>query len=264
MDWLEALLLGILQGLTEFMPVSSSGHLEIGKALLGVEAGESLDFTLVVHGATVLSTLVVFRADILRLFRGLFRFEWNDETRYVSMLLLSMVPVGIVGLFFKDQVEALFDGRLALVGAMLLVTAGLLAFAHRAKPKGRPLGLADALVVGLAQAVAVLPGLSRSGATIATALLLGKDKDEAARFSFLMVLLPILGANLLELLKGDLGAEGSSSGALALGVGFVAAFLSGLLACTWMIGLVRRGKLIYFALYCATVGLAALAWTVWG
>lgn len=257
MSAFQAFLLGIIQGLTEFLPVSSSGHLEIGHALLGVKGHNNLLFAVVVHGATVLSTLVVFRKDILSLLKGLFAFQWNDETKYVSYLLLSAVPVVILGLLFKDEIESMFTGNLVFVGAMLLVTACLLAFTYFAKSKEKEIGWLDALVIGIAQAMAVVPGISRSGSTIATGLLLGNKKEEMARFSFLMVLIPIIGANFLDLVGGDINAE-NSIGLLPLAVGFIAAFISGLIACKWMIKIVKKGKLIYFAAYCLIIGLIAI------
>ncbi|MDM8554699.1 undecaprenyl-diphosphate phosphatase [Desulfococcaceae bacterium HSG7] len=259
MSWVEALLLGIIQGLTEFLPVSSSGHLELGKALLGVEAKESLMFTIVVHGATVLSTIVVFRKDIAMLIRGCFEFKWNDETIYIVKIIISMLPVAILGLFFKDAVKEIFNNAniILIVGCMLLVTAVLLAFTYYSKQKNKNISYIDALIIGIAQAFAVMPGISRSGATIATGLLLGNKKAEAAKFSFLMVLIPILGENFLDILSGKFGSETDVSG-IALIIGFAAAFLSGLLACKWMINIVKRGKLIYFAMYCLVIGFTAI------
>ena len=262
MDWIQALILGLVQGLTEFLPVSSSGHLEIGKHLLGIDTPDSLRFTVVVHGATVLSTLVVFRHDIITLFSGLFRFQWNEETKYVARLFWSMVPVIIVGLFFKDYVEEVFNSTnmLLLVGLMLLVTATILAFSYFKKSGNRDINFRDAMIIGIAQTFAVLPGISRSGATIATGLLIGNKRTEVARFSFLMVLVPILGENLLSILQNDFSqtpVEGAI-GPLVMMVGFVAAFLSGLFACKWMIEIVKRGKLIYFAVYCTIVALLAI------
>ena len=195
MSWLEALILGIIQGLTEFLPVSSSGHLELGKAILGVEAKESLIFTVVVHGATVLSTIVVFYKEIIDLFVGFFKFKWNDSTKYIAKIAISMIPVLIVGLFFKDEVEALFAGNILLVGSMLIVTAILLGFTYFAKKNTKSIGFIDSFIIGVAQAFAVIPGISRSGSTIATGILLGNKKELVARFSFLMVLIPIIGAN---------------------------------------------------------------------
>lgn len=259
MSWFDAIILGLLQGLTEFLPVSSSGHLEIGKALLGVHAGNNLAFTVVVHGATVLSTIIVFRKEIVELIKDLFRFEWNESTQYIFKIAFSMLPIAIVGLFFKDKVEAIFETNkiLLLVGFMLLVTASLLAFTFYAKQKEKNISFKDALIIGLAQTFAVLPGVSRSGATIATGLLLGNKKAEVAKFSFLMVLVPIIGENILSLLKGDYSSSGSI-GILPLAIGFVAAFVSGLLACSWMIKLVKKGKLIYFAIYCLIIGVIAI------
>ncbi len=262
MTYLEALILGLIQGLTEFLPVSSSGHLEIGKAILNVKASESLAFTVLVHGATVLSTMVVFWKEILQLIKGLFQFEWNAETRYVAMIGVSMLPVGLVGVFFKDQVEGLFNGNIFLVGSMLLVTGALLSFTYFSKSNLRPIQFKDAFIIGLAQAVAVIPGISRSGSTIATGLILGNSKEEVARFSFLMVLIPILGANLLDLLKGDLAKAHTSTGVLI--AGFLMAFVAGLLACKLMIELVKKQKLIYFAIYCFAVGIIAILFHFFG
>ncbi|MDR2362015.1 MAG: undecaprenyl-diphosphate phosphatase [Prevotellaceae bacterium] len=259
MHWWEALFLGLLQGLTEFLPVSSSGHLEIGKALFGIQSADNLTFTVVVHAATVCSTIAVLWREMASLLRGSARFRWNGETQYLAKILLSMIPVGLVGLFFKDRVEALFGAGLAVVGAGLLITAAALAFAGYARPRPKEhISFLDAFIIGLAQACAVVPGLSRSGATIAAGLLRGNKKESIARFSFLMVLIPILGEATLDLLKGDFSeaAAGIPSGALA--VGFAAAFITGGVACRWMIELVKRGKLIYFALYCAIVGTVVL------
>ncbi len=261
MNWIESLILGIIQGLSEFLPVSSSGHLEIGKVLLGVEAKESLMFTVVVHGATVLSTIVIFRKEILQLIQGLFRFQWNFETQYIVKIGISMVPVLIVGLFFEDKVEAMFSGNLLLVGGMLLVTALLLGFTYYAKSGSREVSYTDALIMGIAQAFAVTPGISRSGSTIATGLLLGNKRPEVSKFSFLMVLAPIIGANILSLKDADFSSE-ASIGGFALVVGFIAAFVTGLLACKLMIRIVNNGKLIWFAAYCAVVGAIAIISTI--
>ncbi|MDX9696159.1 MAG: undecaprenyl-diphosphate phosphatase [Bacteroidales bacterium] len=257
MNWIEALVLGIIQGLTEFLPVSSSGHLELGKHILGVEATENLTFTVVVHGATVLSTIVVFWKTILELFRELFTFKWNDSTKYIAKIFISMIPVLIIGLFFKDQVESLFNGNILFVGIMLLLTAALLAFTYYAKERQKDITFKDSLIIGIAQAIAVLPGLSRSGATIATGLYLGNKKELVAKFSFLMVLIPIIGANLNDLLDTGFSFQ-STAGTLPLLVGFIAAFVTGLLACNWMISIVKRGKLIYFAIYCLIIGSLAI------
>lgn len=246
--------------MTEYLPVSSSGHLAIGAALFGIEGEESLAFTIVVHVATVCSTLVVLWKEISWIFKGLFKGRMNDETRYALNIVVSMIPVGVVGVFFKDEVEAIFGSGLFVVGCCLLLTAVLLAFSYYYKPRQKPsISTRDAFIIGLAQACAVLPGLSRSGSTIATGLLLGNDKAKLAQFSFLMVMPPILGQALLDgiaLAQGQDIAGGIP--ASSLGAGFAAAFVSGCLACKWMINIVKKGKLIYFAAYCALAGLATL------
>jgi len=254
MTWTEAFILGIVQGLTEFLPVSSSGHLELGKVLLNVEVKQDLTFTVLVHFATVLSTITVFFHEIKSLARGLFAFRWNEPTRYVAKILLSMIPVLIVGLLFKEEVESLFSGNLLLVGIALLVTALLLVSTQLVKAGEKKIPFADAFLMGIAQAVAVIPGISRSGATISTGLLLKNNRSEVARFSFLMVLLPIIGAAGMDLVSME--AEGGSSGItiLSLITGFLAAYFSGFLACRWMISLVKKGNLYWFALYCGLVG----------
>ncbi len=252
MEWLQALILGIVQGLTEFLPISSSGHLELGKEILNAELTNSLAFIVAVHGATVLSTIVVFRKDILQLLAGFFKFRWNEETRYITYILLSMVPVVIIGLFFKERIEHFFTGNLLLVGSMLLITALLLAFSYINKNNTQNISYFKAFIIGIAQAFAVLPGISRSGATIATGLMLGVKRAETARFSFLMVSLPVIGANFLEALDGNFSAGNANM--LPIAIGFIAAFISGFLACKWMVGIVKRGGLIYFAIYCLLVG----------
>ncbi|MFW6257467.1 MAG: undecaprenyl-diphosphate phosphatase [Prolixibacteraceae bacterium] len=257
MNEIQALILGILQGLTEFLPVSSSGHLEIGHAVLGIKTENNLLFAVVVHVATVLSTLIVFRKDIIRLLADLLAFQWNESTQYVSKLLFSSIPVVILGLFFAEEVEQFFTGNLILVGSMLLITAVFLTLASVIKKGVQKITWGKALIIGIAQAFAVMPGISRSGATIAAGLLLKTRKDEVARFSFLMVLVPILGAAFLDIMGGDFSQE-LSIGVLPLAVGFVAAFVSGLLACSWMIKVVKRGKLYYFAIYCFIIGLIAI------
>lgn len=261
MNWLEALILGLVQGLTEFLPVSSSGHLELGKVLLNVEAAEDLTFTVVVHGATVLSTIVVFFREIRILLKGSFQLKWNDETQYILKILVSMIPVLLVGLFLEEYIESFFTGRIVFVGLMLLVTASLLSLAHflQNKLKQGKIGYRSAFIMGIAQAFATLPGISRSGATIATGLLMGRDKKEVAQFSFLMVLLPIIGANLLKLKDMDISVSHSSVGAVPLLIGFLAAFISGWAACSWMVNLVKKGKLIWFAVYCLIIGLTAIS-----
>lgn len=256
MSWIEALVLGILQGLTEFLPVSSSGHIELGKALLGVEIKDNLTFTIVVHAATVLSTLVVFRKDIFKLFGKAFEFKLNTETHYIFKILFSALPVVIAGVFFEDYIEQFFEGRLILVGSMLLLTATLLAFTFYAKSNNRDISYKDAFIIGIAQMLAVMPGISRSGATISTALLLKNKKDEAARFSFLMVLIPILGKVFLDIVSGDLANEQTEL--LPLIVGFLSAFTFGLAACKIMISIVKKSKLIYFAAYCLIVGVLTI------
>lgn len=258
MNEIQAIVLGLVQGLTEYLPVSSSGHLAIGSYLFGVDGEENLTFTILVHIATVLSTLVILWKEVSWIFKGLFQFRMNDETRYFINILISMIPVGIVGLFFKDAVEKVFGSGLLIVGCMLLLTASLLAFSYFAKPRQKEmLSKKDAFIIGLAQAAAVMPGLSRSGSTIATGLLLGNKKEKLAQFSFLMVIPPILGEALLDILKAVRGGAEAAVGNLSLTVmlaGFIAAFVSGCLACKWMIRIVKNGKLIYFAIYCAIAG----------
>jgi undecaprenyl-diphosphatase len=265
MDWFEALILGIIQGLTEYLPVSSSGHLAIGQALFGMEDGaDNLTFTVAVHVATVLSTLVVLWSEIDWILKGLFKFEMNAETKYALNILVSMIPVGIVGVFFKDAVEEIFGSGLLVVGCCLLLTASLLVFSYFAKPRQKGyISMKDAFIIGIAQACAVLPGLSRSGSTIATGLLLGDKKEQLAQFSFLMVIPPILGEALLDVMKAVKG-EAVLGGieALPLIVGFVAAFVSGCFACKWMINIVKKGKLIYFGVYCSVVGVATILYSL--
>lgn len=256
MNWFEALFLGLLQGLTEYLPVSSSGHLAIGAAIFGINSEDNLEFTIIVHVATVLSTLVVLWKDIDWILKGLFKFQMNEETKYFINIVISMIPVGIVGVFFKDTVEKVFGSGLLVVGCMLIVTALLLTFSYFAKPRQREnISLWHAFVIGVSQALAVLPGLSRSGTTIATGLLLGNKKEKMAQFSFLMVIPPILGEALLDLLKGLKGEEAFGGiDTLPLVVGFVAAFVTGCLACKWMVNIVKKGKLVYFGIYCAIAG----------
>ncbi len=265
MEWFQAIILGLVQGLTEFLPVSSSGHLAIGREILGVEASGDLVFEVAVHAATGLATIVVFRKQILDLLKGLFKFRYNDETDYVCKILVSMIPVFVVGMFFKDFVEGLFSSLL-VVGIALVVTSALLFFSDRkpvaasGKEERNGISFWQALVVGLGQALAVIPGLSRSGTTISTGLLCGVKRENVAQFSFLMVLIPILGEAFLDLVGGDMSA--SSIGALPLALGFVSAFVSGLFACKVMIALVKKAKLKWFALYCVLVGLSVILYTV--
>lgn len=264
MDWLQALILGLIQGLTEYLPISSSGHLAIGQHLLGLsDPDANLAFTVTVHVATVLSTCVILWHEISWLFKDLFQFKWNDGTRYAFNILISMIPVAIVGFMFKDTVEEVFGGDrlMVTVGCCLLVTASLLAFSFFAKPRQRDnISPLHAFIIGLAQAVAVLPGLSRSGSTIATGLLLGNKKENLAQFSFLMVIPPILGEGLLDVKDMlEVGVSQAMGGIspIALAVGFLAAFVSGCLACKWMVNLVKKGKLVWFAVYCAVAGIVA-------
>ena len=272
MTWFEALILGLIQGLTEFLPVSSSGHLEIGHAILGTASEENLIFTVVLHVATVLSTLLVLWNERAQLIKGTFTtMKWNTEKDYVAKILVSCIPVFIVGVFFKDEVEAFFGNGLLLVGICLLITSTLLFLSEyltklrmRKQADGEEIGhevtYKDAFIIGIAQAVAVLPGLSRSGSTISTGLLCGVKKSAMAQFSFLMVLIPVLGEALLDtldLLKGELVVE---LGWVPMVVGFLAAFVSGAAACKWMIGIVRRQKLTYFAIYCLAAGALAIIW----
>lgn len=263
MDWLQALILGIVQGLTEYLPVSSSGHLAIGQELFGMDSGEGkLAFTVLLHIATVLSTVVILWKEIVWIFKDLFKFQWNEGTKYAVNILVSMIPVAIVGFFFKDKVEAIFGTGLNVVGICLLITATLLAFSYFAKPRQKEnISPLHAFIIGIAQAVAVLPGLSRSGSTIATGLLLGDKKERLAQFSFLMVIPPILGEMLLDIKDvADQGVSAAFGGIspLAVIIGFISAFIVGCLACKWMINIVKKGKLIWFAVYCAIVGLAIL------
>ena len=264
MNEIQAFILGLIQGLTEYLPVSSSGHLTITSHFFGLDGEQNLTFTVAVHVATVISTLVVLWKEIVWILKGLFRWDgqMNAEQRYTLAIVVSMIPVGIVGVFFKDYVEEIFGSGLLVVSCCLLVTAALLIFSYYARPHQKEeISLWDAFVIGLAQAVAVLPGLSRSGSTIATGLLLGNKKERLAQFSFLMVIPPILGEALLDVMKAmKHGTEAATAGisTTALVVGFLTAFVSGCLACKWMIGIVRKGKLVYFGIYCAIVGLALI------
>lgn len=258
MEWFEALVLGLIQGLTEFIPVSSSAHLEITKNLFGFSGEENLYFSVLVHGGTVLSTLVVFRKEIIQLAAGAFKFKYNEETDYILKIAVSTIPVFIIGIFFKDYIESFFDGEsLVFVGSMLLITALILTFTFFYKPKRqRKINFIDAFVIGISQAIAVLPGISRSGATISTGLILGNNKSEVAQFSFLMVLIPILGENFLSIISKTY--DSASIPMSSLIIGFLASFLSGLFACKVMLNIVRKGKLIWFAIYCAIVGLISI------
>lgn len=259
MNWYEAIILGLIQGLTEFLPVSSSGHLEIGQAIFGTASEENLSFTVAVHVATVLSTIVILWKEISFLFKGLFTKTWNTEKDYIAKIAISCIPIFIVGMFFKEEVESLFGSGLTIVGCCLIVTSLLLAFSYYAKPRVKEnISYLDAFIIGIGQAFAVLPGLSRSGTTIATGLLLGNKKENMAQFSFLMVLVPILGEALLDTVKMISEGVNMDSNTLNLVLGFLAAFISGCFACKFMINVVRKGKLIYFAIYCLIAGGLAL------
>lgn len=260
MNIFEAIILGIIQGLTEFLPVSSSGHLELGKALQGSNllAKESLMMTVVLHLATALSTVVIFRKDLAQIFKGLFQFKWNDECKFSVKIIISMLPAAIVGVMFNDFLETFFDGQIMLVGFMLLITGLVLYLANRAKSTGKPVGYVDAIIIGVSQAIAILPGISRSGATIGTSVLLGIDRTKAARFSFLMVVPLIFGKVAKDVLSDEFSMAGLNTSALV--AGFIAAFITGMFACKWMIAIVKKSKLSYFSYYCFAIGTIALFW----
>jgi len=262
MDIIDSIILGIIQGLTEFLPVSSSGHLEIGKAILGDNSvpEESLLFTVVLHFATALSTIVVFRKDILDIIKGFLSFKWNDDTKFITKIIVSMFPAVVVGLFFEEQLELLFGGNILLVGCMLIVTAILLFLADKAKNTNKKVSFKNAFIIGISQAIAMIPGISRSGATISTSVLPGNDKTKAARFSFLMVVPLIFGKIAKDIFGGELSFE--SQNITALSVGFIVSFIAGLFACTWMITLVKKSKLSYFAIYCVVIGLIAIIFSL--
>jgi len=261
MSYIEALILGIIQGLTEFLPVSSSGHLEIAKVLFGDNTlpEESLTFTVVLHFATALSTMVIFRKEVFEIIKGLFRFQWNDETKFTLKIIISMIPATIIGLMFEKQLEAFFNGNLLMVGFMLLITALLLLLADKAKNTNKTVSYKNSFIIGISQAIAMLPGISRSGATISTSVLLGVDREKAARFSFLMVVPLIFGKVAKDLMGGEINIQSENIG--SMGLGFIAAFISGLIACTWMISLVKKSKLYYFAIYCFIVGIIAISYS---
>ena len=258
----RAIVLGIVQGLTEFLPVSSSGHIELAKVILGDDsvAKESMLMTIMLHGATALSTIIIFRNEIKEIFKGLFQFKRNEASEFSVKIILSMIPAAVVGLLFEEQMEALFERQIFLVGIMLFVTGGLLLLADRAKNTDKKVGFGHAVIIGISQAIAILPGISRSGATISTSVLLGIDRERAARFSFLMVVPLIFGKIAKDLLSGDLTySDGQLVPILA---GFAAAFVTGLVACTWMIQLVKSSKLSYFSIYCFIVGSLAIAYSL--
>lgn len=259
---IKSIILGIIQGLTEFLPVSSSGHLELGKAILGndLSAEESMMMTVVLHFATALSTVVIFRKDVIDIIKGLFKFRKNEEFEFSLKIVLSMIPAALVGVLWDDLIESFFDGQILLVGCMLILTGGLLFLADRAKNTNQKVSYFSALIIGVSQAIAILPGISRSGATISTSVLLGVDREKAARFSFLMVVPLIFGKIAKDVLGDEFTTEGLNI--VALSIGFVAAFVTGLLACTWMIKLVKKSKLSYFAYYCFAVGVIAIIYKI--
>lgn len=261
MDIFEAIILGIIQGLTEFLPVSSSGHLELAKVILGDTSvpEESLTFTVVLHFATALSTLVIFRKEVAEILKGLFQFKWNDDLKFSLKIIISMIPAVIVGLLFEEQLESFFGGKILLVGCMLLLTSLLLLLADKAKNTTKEVSFSNSVIIGISQAIAMLPGISRSGATISTSVLLGIDRTRAAKFSFLMVVPLIFGKIGKDVLSGDLSFQ--SSEMVPISAGFIAAFLAGLLACKWMIAIVKKSKLSYFSLYCAIVGFVAIGYS---
>lgn len=276
MEWLDALILGIVQGLSEYLPISSSGHLEIFREILGINLPNEdiLEFDVMLHAATVLSTLVVLWNEFFPLCRSFFTIKRDDNFYYVCKILISCIPVAVVGLFFKDTVESFFGGNLTTVGICLCITAALLAFAYffRTKPeetnkltgrvyRPRDITWLDAFVIGIAQSIAVLPGLSRSGTTIATGILLGDRREKVASFSFLMVIIPILGETLLNI-KDMISEPAASSnvGMLPLTIGFIASFVVGCLACKWMLNIVKKGKLVWFAVYCVIMGIICICW----
>lgn len=262
MSWLEALILGLVQGLTEFLPVSSSGHLELTKAMFGDSSlpEESLMMTVVLHAATALSTIVIFRKDIAEILKGLLQFKNNEQFQFSVKIVLSMIPAAAVGVLLEEEIEQFFGGQILLVGCMLIVTAGLLFLADRAKSTLNPVSYKNAFIIGISQAIAILPGISRSGATISTSVLLGVDRQKAARFSFLMVVPLILGKMAKDILSGDLANSQTETSLLI--IGFVAAFVAGLLACQWMIALVKKSQLKYFSFYCLIVGIIAIIYTI--
>lgn len=259
---LETIILGIIQGLSEFLPISSSGHLELAKVIFNSDYNpeESMMVTVVLHVATALSTIVVYRKDIAEILKGLFKFQWNEETQFTVKIIISMIPAGFVGLAFKDQIEMLFDRNLLLIGGCLVLTALLLLFADRAKSTVKGVGFLDALIIGVSQAIAIMPGISRSGSTISTSVLLGIDRKKAARFSFLMAVPLILAAQAKDLLDGELSMGNIDMTALV--AGFIAAFITGLIACTWMIKLVQKSQLKYFSYYCFAAGSIAVVYAL--
>ncbi len=258
MGILEAIIIGIIQGLTEFLPVSSSGHIELAKEILGVEvkADENVMFTVILHAATALSTIIIFRKEIIQIIKGLLQFKWNDDFKFSLNIVLSMIPAAFVGVVFEEEIDSFFSGQIMLVGLMLLITGLLLFLADKAKNTTKSVGVSEAIIIGISQAIAILPGISRSGATIGTSVLLGVDRTKAAKFSFLMVVPLIFGKMAKDILSGDLVFNSEES--VAYGAGFIAAFVIGLMACTWMISLVKKSQLKYFSFYCFIVGISAV------
>jgi undecaprenyl-diphosphatase len=256
MNWLEAIVLGLIQGLTEFLPVSSSGHLELGKYLFGIDPEANFYFSIIVHGATVLSTILVLWKEIADLIKGFFRFQWNEETVYIVKILISMVPTAFAGFFLNEIAEKYFTGNMISLGFQFIITAVLLFMTFIIKPKERPIGFFDAFIIGISQAIAILPAISRSGSTIATGMMLGNKKSDIAKFSFLMVLVPVIGANLIEIKSRDFNTGGTSL--IVIIIGFLTAFVSGYFACKWMINLVKKGNLGWFAVYCIAAGVFSI------
>ncbi|MBS9774160.1 MAG: undecaprenyl-diphosphate phosphatase [Tenacibaculum sp.] len=262
MSIIEAIILGLIQGLTEFLPVSSSGHLELAKVFFGdnLVPEESLAFTVVLHFATALSTMVIFRKEVSEILCGLFQFKWNEQTKFSLKIIVSMIPAVVIGLLFEKQLESFFGGKILFVGVMLLITAVLLLFADKAKETNKNVSFKDAVIIGISQAIAMLPGISRSGGTISTSVLLGIDKTKSARFSFLMVVPLIFGKVIKDIMGGEISFQNSEIAPII--VGFITAFISGLLACKWMISLVRKSKLSYFSIYCVIVGFIAIGYSI--
>ena len=256
MNWFEAVILGLIQGLTEFLPVSSSGHLELGKALFNIDHESNFYFSVAVHGATVLSTLAVFWKEILDLLKGFFKFKMNEETGYILRIIVSMIPVGIAGIFMTDIAEEYFAGNMISLGIQFFISALFLLMTLFIKPGERKISYFDSFIIGIAQALAVLPAISRSGATIATGMMLGNKRSELAQFSFLMVLVPVIGANFMEFRSGDFSTAGTSFGVILLG--FITAFVSGYFACKWMVSMVKKGNLLGFAIYCILIGIFSI------
>lgn len=261
---IDYIILGIIQGLSEFLPISSSGHLEIAKEILGFDKysdeNQSMLVTVALHGATALSTIVIYRKDILSIIKGLFSFKWNDETQFSVKIILSMIPAVFIGLKYNDFIEGLFSGNMLLVGTCLVLTAGLLFFADKAKNTAKEVSILNSIIIGISQAIAILPGISRSGATISTSVLLGIDRKKAAQFSFLMVVPLIIGKMAKEIMDGEI--SNNNEHFLALTFGFIAAFITGLVACTWMIKIVQKSQLKYFSYYCLAVGAIAISYSL--